>query len=128
MKKQSELTYEQESLIEFLNGAGTATKGDIAKMLGISKLRVGSLVRQIRRKFLEGKFSTYIYTTKYGYTTNSSLENVVYESRLRMQIGFGVLLNGVYVFKRCKALSSRTFNQLSIEFQPKAITVNKVIK
>lgn len=120
----------QEELLHELANVGSVTSETLSKKLGIERTRVPRLVKSIRKRFLEGESIPYIYITELGYSTKDNIENAVYEARLRMKIGFGYLINGRPVFKKCKSFIGKSVDakMLISEFKPKMITVNGIIK
>ena len=123
----NKLSHKQEELIMVLERGDAFTTSEISDELGVPKQAVRQLVSSIRKRFLDGQEDvTYIYTTPRGYSLDEKPEDVAYESKLRMQIGFGVLINGSFVFKRCKKIACSQFNALRLEFKPKMLTVKDI--
>lgn len=110
------------------SGGGIYSSLEIAKELDTSVEEIRKGVRKIRSKFLNGneEFDRYVYTTKGGYTLDHKPEHVMYEARLRMAMGTGVLINGVYVFKTGKKIATRNFHQLKIEYKPKLLEIGRI--
>jgi len=127
MIQKSSKAYE---LIEVLERGGTWSTQELADELNLEKHAIRALVGRVRKSFLEEENSTvpYIYTTKGGFTLEGKPEDVVYESKLRYAIGVGVLVNGVFVFKRCKKISPKQFANLNVTYKPKMLMFNNVIK
>ena len=72
------------------------------------------------------EIDSYIFATKGGYTTDNKPEHVMYEARLRMAMGTGVLINGIYVFKTSKKIAAKNFRQLKIEYKPKLLEIGQI--
>jgi hypothetical protein len=117
MKKLRE---KEEELLDILNRGGVHTTHKIAKEMRIDEPRVRTLIKAIRNKFINYNLGDYIYTAPNGYTTEESKENTIYESNMRMKIGFGVLLNGSFVFRRAKRIALKEFKGLTIQYKPLA--------
>jgi len=115
-------------LIEILERGGVWKTDELSSEMSVDVDVVRNYVHVIRRKFLDGKDVPYIYTAAVGgYTLKGSSENVVYESKRRMAMGYGVLINGVFVFKRCRKIASKAFKALNIQYKPKALTVKQLM-
>ncbi len=127
--KMQELSKKQEEILKFLNEETVIKTTELAKKVDMSTIQLRLAIKQLRKKFLAGEENIdYIYTTKGGYTTRGSKEDVMYESQMRLKLGIGVLVNGVYVFKRCKKIAKTDFSKLNIAYKPKMLTLNNVIK
>jgi predicted small secreted protein len=126
MKKyhQSKVT----ELLDILKVGGVYTTKELAKELDISQQEVRMLVKQARKQVLGGKDVPWIYTTGEGYSTDDEKEYAVFESGMRMKIGFGVLVNGIPVFQKCRQIAGKELNQLCIEFRPKLLTIDGILK
>jgi hypothetical protein len=123
------MSQKAQELVKTLEQGGVWTSDDLAKELNVQKVKVSRIVRNVRKKFLESKTDApYIFTTGQGYSIEEKPEYVAFESKMRLQQGYGVLINGVYVFKRCKFLAPKMFTQLSIAYKPKMLTVDKLIR
>lgn len=118
-----------KELLAFLSKGGIWNTSELAKELSVDKKKVTNLVQNVRKHFLKGEEGIpYIFTTGIGYTLEEKPEHTAYETKMRMQHGYGVLMNGVYVFKRCKQIAPKMFEGLSIAFKPKMLTVARLIQ
>jgi len=113
-------------LLSILGRGGIYTTKELAKEMDIDKLAVHSIVRSVRMRFLDGKKVPYIYITGSGYTLEESPEYVAYESKKRLSMGFGILANGVFVFKRCRRIATKEFEALRIQYKPQMFTVKQL--
>lgn len=120
---------DKQRLLEILKRGGTWSTIELSKSLNVEKKQISELVRQLRRSFLEnGEVDVYVYTTKGGYSIDEKPENVIYEAHLRMALGVGILLNGVYVFKRGNNIAHKQFINMNIAYKPKLIELQHIIK
>lgn len=111
-------------LMDVLEKGGVWTTDELSDELGVDADGVRNMVHNIRRKFLNGEDVPYVYSAAVGgYTLDGDKVNVVFESKRRMAMGYGVLVNGVFVFKRCKKIASTAFKALNIQYKPKALTI-----
>lgn len=117
-------------LLDIVGRGGVWSSDEIGKELGKDKAAVRRIVKTLRKKFNEGdkNVDRYIYTTSGGYTIDQKPEHPMYESRMRIQLGAGVIANGIYVFKQAKRLAPAEFRQLLVEYKPKMLTMNKFIR
>jgi len=116
-------------LIDLLSQGGEWPTKELAKHLNIKDTDVRSLVKVARGRVLRGdKDTPYIYITKLGYSTDVRKTHLVYESTLRYKLGWGVLMNGIPVFKKLRMLAPKDFSALKITFNPKAITFTKELE
>ena len=119
----------KQQLFNVLKNGGYWTVNELSKEIDVAPLQVRELIRQLRKGFLEnGTVDNYIYTTKFGYTIDEKPENVMYEARLRMALGVGTLINGIWVFKKSKSIAHKQFRDLNISYKPKMLTVQNLIK
>jgi len=116
-------------LMDVLNRDGIYSTEELAQELDVSKRFIHSLIREWRRKFLDGgKDIKYVYSAAGGgYTVQEAPEHVVWESKKRLSMGFGVIANGVFVFKRCKRIAAKEFAALNIQYRPQMLTVKQLI-
>lgn len=123
------LSKEEIALQEILHRGGVWTVSELADEVGVTKSKLRRIVKGLRRKFYDNhtEVALYIFTTKGGYTIDDKAENVMYEARMRLAMGTGVLLNGVYVFKRGKTIAARNFSNLKVEYRPKMLTIGKLL-
>lgn len=129
VKVRFAMSQKAQELVSVLAKGGVWTSEELAKELDITKVKVSRVVRNVRKKFLEGKTdASYIYTTGQGYSVDEKPEYTAFESKMRLQQGYGILVNGIWVFKRCKLLAPKMFAQLSISYKPKMLTVDKLIR
>ena len=117
-----------KQMLDFMNNGGIYSSKELAKEFKIPAKEIRKIVRQVRMKFLKGskEVDQYIFTTRGGYTTDHKPEHVIYEARLRMAMGTGILINGVYVFKTGKKIAFKNFNQLKIEYKPRFLEIEKI--
>lgn len=127
MKSHKEQTKADE-LIDVLARGGIYTTTELAKELDVDEKVVRLLVRKIRKQVLNGEQQSWIYTTGMGYSMDEEKEHVVYESSLRMKMGFGVLVGGLPVFQKCKKIAGVQFNNLHVSFKPKLLKINSLIR
>lgn len=115
---------------EILRRAGVHSKGGIEHETGLVSSQIGTVIRSLRQRFLNGSddVDCYIFTTQHGYSTDDKPEYVAYESRLRVSIGMGTLLNGVYCFKRCRRLNFREYKGIMVKYKTGLIETKKVFK
>jgi DNA-binding winged helix-turn-helix (wHTH) protein len=130
MKKRAEHTGKMKELYEILNRGGVSSSDDLSDELGIDKSKVRLLISSLRDRFRSNDESVelWIYTTKGGYTVDEKPEHVMYESRLRLQLGIGAIVNGAHVFKRAKMIASSNYSSMMLEFKPKALIMGSLIK
>lgn len=100
---------------------------DIADRLNRTPGQVRRAVRRLRRRFneLDEKITQWIFTTKGGYTMDEKPEHALYESRLRLSMGTGVILNGMYAIKTSKRLALSEFNKMMVVYRPKMLMLGK---
>jgi len=123
------LSNKKMELIEILTRGGVWSTEELSKELGVSKKRVRVLVKSLRINYLnKNGMERYVYLTKGGYTIDELPEHVVYESKFRMKMGFGVLINGTHPFRKCKAINLLGYKNLMISFKPKMLELGKVVK
>ena len=122
-----ELTIEEKGVLEVLDKGGVWGSKEMADHLSIEIPKLRDVVRKIRKKFLGGMEVPYIFTAKGGYTVDEKPEYVMYEARLRMALGVGVLLNGVHVFRRGKRIAAKNFSVLRVEYKPRMAELEKVL-
>jgi len=127
-RRRSRLMGDMVELQKILDRGGVWSAKDLSDELNREVLVIRRLIRRLRKAFLSGKNDRWVFTTKGGYTMDEKPEHVAYESRLRFAMGTGMLLNGVYVFKRCRQIGIREFKGLMVEYKPKMFTINKVLK
>ena len=116
----------EEMLAILERDGGVVTTDELAKELQVKKTVVTRLIGQHRKRFLNGAKVPYIYTTGHGYTLQEDKLHVIYESGMRLKMGFGILANGTHVFGRAKKIAGPSFNTLRIAFKPKMLSVNNV--
>lgn len=116
-------------IYESLKGKESLSAKEIAATIGISDGKVRSSIARLRRAYLDSndQVENYPVLTKNGYSLKGSRENLLYEAGFRIRLGFGVLSNGRYVFKRCKLIGGQKFAELRGEFKPKLLDLNRVI-
>lgn len=113
-------------LLEILSHGGTHDKFTLAKELGYTNPnQVNTLICQLRRRVLAGENIPYPYTNGKGWTIETDVQAVTYEATMRMRQGYGVLLNGIPVFRKCKVLAPKALKSMTIAFKPKMITFEK---
>lgn len=108
----------EQELLDILNRGGIYSTTKLSKEMRLVDSKVRALVHSIRYKFLDGFGDTYIYSTPTGYTIEESKENTIYESNMRMKLGFGVLLNGAHIFKRAKMIAPKEFRGITVQYKP----------
>ena len=119
---------EQESEVqEILERGGTWTTKEIAEETNLQAEKVREVIKKLRRKFFDGhnEVTQYVFTTKGGYSMDEKPENVMYEARLRMALGTGVLFNGAYVFKTGKKIALANYRKMKIEYKPKLLQIEQ---
>ena len=119
----------QNDLYNFLIKGGVHTSEDLAKHFDLTINGVRSLIRALRKRFNEGDedISHYIFTTQAGYSTDEKPEYCAYEAGMRFAQGTGVLINGVYVFKRTKKFAVKEFSRLRIQYKPRILALEKIV-
>jgi len=124
------LSKREKEVLDILEMGGVKSAKALAEAANIAPLAARSTVRSLRMKFLDGHddVKSYIVLTKGGYTVEESQANLYYEASFRFRLGFGVLHNGMYVFRRCKQLKSRDFAELKLEYKPKALKFVDIVK
>ena len=126
MKKEKSVLVKE--LLEILSDDSVHSTLDLADELNCGKNRVRDIVRMCRQRFNNGDGDTWVYCTRGGYTTSNAKEHVSYESRLRLAMGMGVLINGAFVLKQMRRIAQKDFGSLMIEYRPKMIEMGKLIK
>ena len=117
-------------LLDILKGGGVYSVNDLADEMNRTKERIRRIVSRVRRRFNDGdeRFDSWIFSTANGYSIEEKAEHAAFETRLRMRMGMGVIMNGVHPMKTMKRMLPKQFEQLSLEFKPRLITMNKVVK
>ena len=115
-------------IYEILQQGGVWSTKELAKEADISVADVRKEIKKLRFKFLNNvkDVEHYIFTTRGGYTMDTKPEHAMYEARLRIAMGTGILINGVYVFKTGKKIAEKSFKQLKIEYKPKLLEISKI--
>jgi len=113
-------------IAEILKRGGNFSSKELAKEMGIPKDIIPKCVASLRSSFRHGKFDTWIYTTKIGYSTDKREEYIAYHSMRVIKQGFGNLVNGLPVLQEFKRLPSGTFGKVKIEYKPKMIMLDKL--
>ena len=119
----------RKDVYEVLERGGVWGSREIADELNIVANEVRKSVKMLRQMFHNNdtEINRYIFTTKGGYTIDNKPEHAMYEARLRMSMGTGVLINGIYVFKTSKKIGMKHFNQLKVEYKPKLLAIDKLL-
>ena len=117
-----------EELFGILSDEKVHSSFDLSEELNCSISRVRNLVRTCRQRFNNGDGDSWIYVTKNGYTISDKPEHVSYEARLRLAMGFGILINGAFVLKQMKRIAQKDFGNLMIEYRPRMIEMGKIVK
>jgi len=118
----------EKGVLDILKEGGVWGSKEMAESLSIEIPKLRDAVRKIRRRFLDGEEVPYIFTAKGGYTVDEKPENVMYEARMRLAFGTGVLLNGVHVFRRGKRIAAKNFSVLRVEYKPRMDELSEIIK
>ncbi len=127
IKKKILLRPKVKALLVVLEQGGIWTVDNLARELLIDRKKLRLLVASLRRKFMAGHDVPYIFTTGTGYTIEEKPEHIAFESRMRLRQGYGILLNGIYVFKRYKQLSPKAWDNLYVSFKPRVLPINKLL-
>jgi len=126
VKKRSSTKLDE--LREVLERGGVHKTSELANELDVSNLKVNALVHDYRAKFLNGENLPYIYSAMGGgYTMDDSGEHVAWESKKRISMGYSVIANGVFVFKRCRKIAAKEFAALNIAYRPQMLTVKQLL-
>ena len=122
------LSSSEAEVQDILHRGGTWTTSELSEEVGVRDDKVRMLVKKLRKKYLENhpEVARYVFTTKGGYTIDEKPEHVMYEARMRMAMGTGVLFNGVYVFKRGRKIALQNYKKLRIEYKPKLLQIEKL--
>lgn len=116
-------------IYEILERGGVWSSKELAEELGIKQAEARLSIKKLRKMFLSNsdKIHRYVFTTKGGYTIDNKPEHIMYEARMRMAMGTGVLINGIYVFKTGKKIATKHFSQLKVEYKPKMLTIGEIL-
>ena len=125
MTKWVDLSPREEDIVNELLDDHEHPSRELAEKAKMSVAQVVNTIRNIRRKHNEGKDAPYIYTCQLGYTLE---EEPVWESKMRLQSGYGTLINGIPVFKMCKKLKLKEYQTLRLELKPQAMTIQQLLK
>ena len=117
-----------KGLWSILSDNNVHATNDLADELNCSKDKVRAIIQLHRKRFNSGEEDTWVYLTRGGYTVDGRPEHVAYESRFRLAMGTGVIMNGMYVLKQMKRLAFKEFNGMMLEYKPKMLEMGKVIK
>jgi hypothetical protein len=117
------------ALLDLLSDNNYHPIDDVADHLNRSNAVVAGVVHAVREKFLSGKISEYVHSTRRGYTINPKPEDLAGEARRRWRMGTSIVINGTPIYKQLKRLSGGgRFNTLAIEYKPKLIEMGKLMK
>ena len=127
--KKSEMSA-ADSLYEILCRGGVWSSQELGDELGIEKSKARLLIAALRNRFRNSdeEVPDWIYVTRGGYTLDDKPEHVMYEARLRFQLGVGAIVNGSHVFKKAKRIASTNYKQMMLEYKPKALMLGNLIK
>lgn len=114
-------------VLDVFNGGGIYTTRELSKRVGVTEDLIRRLVCSLRKAHRHGAEVPYIYTTGQGYSTDVRAAHALYEGRMRIRMGVGILTNGMPVFKTCKKLAANQFSQMNMELKPKMIQLNKLL-
>ena len=122
------LTVLERNILEMLRIHDLRGK-DIALQLNLTPHMVSRIIANIRKKYSNGDANaSYIFATKNGYTLSETLDNLHYEGKMRLKKGTSMILNGKHVYNRCKQLDLSSFQNLSLEFFPKATLISNELR
>ena len=128
-KKQERKMTLVGALLDLLSDNDYHTISEIADHLNRSNAIVAGVVHTVREKFLNGKVDEYVHSTTRGYTINPKPEDLAGEARHRWKMGTSIVINGTPIYKQLRQISGGSrFNTLSIEYKPKLITMNRLMK
>jgi len=121
---------DMKDLVSILSNGGIFSVDNLSNEMNRTKEYIRRLVAKIRRKFNDGdkEFDAWVFSTKGGYTMDEKPEHAVYEARMRIQMGMGVIMNGAYVIKTMKRIAVNDFNSLMVTYRPQMIQMGKFIK
>lgn len=124
------MSNDMKELVNVLSRGGVHSVEDLSDEMNRTKERIRIVVQKVRKRFNFGdkEFQTWVYTTAGGYTIEEKPEHMAYESRLRLNMGLGVILNGAHVLNQMKRLALKDFNGMMIEYKPRMLEMGKVIK
>jgi len=119
-----------KDLLDIMQDGGVYTVDQLSDELNRTKERVRRIVKRARDKFNDGNKSVdyWVYSTRGGYTIEEKPEHAMHETRMRMRMGMGVILNGAHVFRTAKRIAARDFGAFQIEHKPKMLTMGRLIK
>ena len=120
-KKKYTVIDELSELLSELDEGGVHSTIALAKELDSTPERIRMLVAISRRHYNNGNSDTWIYTARGGYTTDDKAQHVVYEGKMRMSRGMGILMNGMPVFAKMRKVAIADFRNLMVAYKPRML-------
>lgn len=123
------LNERQVKIIELLKELDEPVRGRIiAQSLKTTSEVIYRIVSQLRRIHTRrDRKVPYIYITKKGYVIRECREAVLYETEMRMSRGLSTIINGKFIFDRCRRLSLSSYNNLQSFYKPRVSLLHDTI-